>query len=282
MAEAFSNSSIIQNSIEEQLNNEEIQEAEKLEFNPLRMYFGDDYVINDKITIHQPSIQDFIDAGNESDIYNVIVPFTANTTAYRLQLWDMGIDWNKLSNLELFSILIKTINLEYSKLIFGEIDFSTFDLCEKQVNSEKVQTLYSSETNLEIDEETRNKMCKYIQYMFSSFPPEEEFTSSKTLKQDLINKDRQKLIQKQKDLSENKNQQNLLSMVAFYLNHPGCKYKKNELREVGYFEFMYNIQRLQIYESTRALFNGMYSGMCDLSKIDPNEFNFMRDIKITA
>lgn len=282
MTEAFSNSSIIQNSIEEQLNNEEIQEVEKLEFNPLRMYFGDDYIVNDKITIHQPSIQDFIDADNESDIYNVIVPFVANTTAYRLQLWDMGIDWNKLSNLELFSILIKSMKLKYSKLVFGDIDFSTFNLYEKRVGSEKVLTLYSSEMNLEIDEETRNKMCKYIQYMFSSFPPEEEFTSSKTLKQDLINKDRQKLIQRQKDLSENKNQQSLLSMVAFYLNHPGCKYKKNELREVGYFEFMYNIQRLQIYESTHALFGGMYSGMCDLSKVNPNEFNFMRDVKITA
>ena len=125
-------------------------------------------------------------------------------------------------------------------------------------------------------------MCKYIQFMFSSFPPEEEFTSSKTLKQDLINKDRQKLIQKKKEEAENKNQQSLLSMIAFYLNHPGCNYKKNELREVGYFEFIYNIQRLQIYESTRALFCGMYSGMCDLSKVDPNEFNFMRDVKITA
>ena len=125
-------------------------------------------------------------------------------------------------------------------------------------------------------------MCKYVQFMFNSFPPEEEFTSNKTLKQDLINKDRQKLIQKKKEASENKNQQSLLSMIAFYLNHPGCHYKKNELREVGYFEFMYNIQRLQIYESTRALFGGMYSGMCDLSKVDPNEFNFMRDVKITA
>lgn len=133
MAEAFSNSSIIQNSIEEQLNNEEIQEVEELGFNPLRMYFGDDYVINDKITIHQPSIQDFIDADSESDIYNVITPFTANTTAYRLQLWDMGIDWNKLSNLELFSILIKTINSKYSELIFGKIDFSSFELYKKKI-----------------------------------------------------------------------------------------------------------------------------------------------------
>ena len=67
MAEILSNNSIIQNAIEQQLNDEEIVEIEKLDFNPLRVYFGDDYTINDRITIHQPSIQDFIDADNESD-----------------------------------------------------------------------------------------------------------------------------------------------------------------------------------------------------------------------
>ena len=91
--------------------------------------------------------------------------------------------------------------------------------------------------------------------MFSSYPPEEEFTSSKTLKQELINNDKQKLLLRKK---EGDGGQSLLSMIAFYLNHPGCKYKKNELREVGYFEFMYNIQRLQIYESTRAIYGGLY------------------------
>ena len=191
----------------------------------------------------------------------------------------MGIDWNKISNLELFSILIKTIDFKYSQLIFGNINFSTFNLYEKQNGNEKVLTLYSPEMDLEIDEEIMNKMCKYIQFMFSSYPPEEEFTSSKTLKQELINNDKQKLLLRKK---EGDGGQSLLSMIAFYLNHPGCKYKKNELREVGYFEFMYNIQRLQIYESTRAIYGGLYSGMCDLSKVDPKEFNFMRDVKVTA
>ena len=176
-------------------------------------------------------------------------------------------------------MLIKTIDFKYSQLIFGDINFSTFNLYEKTVDDNKVLTLYSPKMDLEIDEETMNKMCKYIQFMFSSYPPEEEFTSSKILKQELINNDRQKqLLRKKEDIVG----QSLLSMISFYLNHPGCKYKKNELREVGYFEFMYNIQRLQIYESTRALFGGMYSGMCDLSKVDPKEFNFMRDVKVTA
>lgn len=111
--------------------------------------------------------------------------------------------------------------------------------------------------------------------MFNVFPPEPEFCSNKTLKQDLINKDRQTLI---KNLNNKQSNTGLIDMISFCLNHPGFKYKKNELREVCIFEFMDSVRRLQVYESTSALMSGLYSGMCDLSKIDKNEFNFMRHI----
>ena len=118
----LSNNSIIQAAIEQQLNEEIIEEVEKLDFNPLQVYFGDDYVINDRIIIHQPTIQNFIDCGEEN-IYGVITPFISNTTGCRVQLWDMGVDWNKISNQELFALMIKNIDYKYSKIIFGDINF---------------------------------------------------------------------------------------------------------------------------------------------------------------
>ena len=71
---------------------------------------------------------------------------------------------------------------------------------------------------------------------------------------------------------------NLLSLISACVNHPGFKYKLQELREVGLYQFMDSVKRLQIYESSRALLNGLYCGFSDLSKINKNEFNFMRDI----
>ena len=67
-------------------------------------------------------------------------------------------------------------------------------------------------------------------------------------------------------------------MISSCLNHPGFKYKKNELRNVGIFEFMDSVNRLQIYESSRSFLLGRFNGFCDLSKIDKKEFDFMRDI----
>lgn len=273
------NKSFVQDLIEQQIDAEELEPEEQLDFNLLQMYFGEDYKVNDRITIHQPSIQDFIDNGDEN-MYSVIIPFVSNTTGYRVKLWEKGLDWNKISNQTLFAMLIKNIDHQYSKILFGDIDFSSFILKEKRVGDEQSIVLYSPKMDLEIDEDTRNKMCKYIQYLFNSFPPEEEFTSNRILKQELINNDKQKQIAKAK---ENRGtNQSLLGMISFYLTHPGCKYKKEELRNVGFFEFMYNIQRLQIYESTHALYGGMYSGFMDTSKIKQSEFDFMRDIKVTS
>ena len=69
----------------------------------------------------------------------------------------------------------------------------------------------------------------------------------------------------------------LMSMISFCVNHPGFKYRADELENLGIYAFMDSVNRLQIYESTSALISGSYSGFCDLSKVDKNQFNFMRN-----
>jgi hypothetical protein len=68
-------------------------------------------------------------------------------------------------------------------------------------------------------------------------------------------------------------------MVSFCLNHPGFKYKKSELKDLGVVEFYDSVQRLLIYESTSSLMKGIYSGFVDTSKIDKKEFDFMRGLE---
>jgi len=43
---------------------------------------------------------------------------------------------------------------------------------------------------------------------------------------------------------------------------------------------MDSVNRLQVYENTRALLGGSMSGFCDTSKIPKENFNFMRDYTI--
>jgi len=249
------------------------KQAEKynVDFDFLRLYFGEDYQVNEHIVIHQPTIQTIIDMG-EKEFYSAIAPFTTNPSAFKVQLWDLGYDWNKITDFELFALLIKTVSINKTKILFDDIDFSSFELFAKEnENGEPIPVLYSAKMGFEIDTEIYLKIRKYLCFMFN-VKLENMFVTGKTLKEEIVEKER---ADNAKKLAESKGS-NLLQMISFAVNHPGFKYKKNELRDVGYVEFIDSIKRLQIYESTRALTQGSYSGFCDTSKIPQEQFNFMR------
>lgn len=249
----------------------------KFEFDRLKMYFGDSYTVNcdiGEIHITQPTIGQILDFG-ERNFYSMLNVFIANPTSYRLQLWDMGIDWNKISDYELFCMFVQGLKQESTKPLFGDLDFKLFELYNKQIGEETTITLYSQDQNIEISEETYRCIAEYLRLMFNIYPKVEK-AKGKATKEAIIEEDRMNL---ELELKRNKGYRStLLPLVSSCVNHPGFKYKLNEVRDMGIVQFMDSVQRLQIYESTIALNSGMYSGMCDLSKVDKKLFNFMRDI----
>ncbi len=57
------------------------------------------------------------------------------------------------------------------------------------------------------------------------------------------------------------------------------KYDKNYIRNMGVYEFLNQINRVQIVIQADAALNGMYSGMIDTRKMDKTILNWMRDIE---
>lgn len=238
------------------------------------MFFGEDYKVAEGIIISQPTIGEIMTFG-EDKFNQVLNPFIVNPTSLRVALWQQGKDWTEMSDYELFYQLIMqlqpTPNETY--MIFKDLDFSKFNLYKRQneVGGEIVEdiVLLNHEQKVLIDEEIYSHMSNYLRTMFNIFPKVEK-AKGKTTKQWMIEGD----IMNAKSQTERKS--NLLSMISFCLNHPGFKYKKSELKDLGVVEFYDSVQRLLIYESTSSLMKGMYSGFVDTSKIDKKEFDFMR------
>ena len=260
----------------------------------LQLYFGDPYQVSDKIQILQPTIGGILEYDKqfgESEFWAMLNVFIGNTTSYRVLLWDMGIDWNEISDFQLFSLLIKTLKVEQTAILFGDLDLSRFDAYVKQIpsdnnteenlddgqNKQEDKTeiiLWDSELDIEITEDMYNVIALYIRTMFNIFPKVEK-AKGKTTKEWIIEEDKMNLANAKKEDTTS----TFLPLIESCCCHPGFKYKKNELREVGIYEFMRDVQRLQVYESTTALLKGMYSGFIDTKGIDKEEFDFMRDIK---
>lgn len=251
----------------------------KIKFDRLQMYFGDPYVIDlegveGNITVFQPTIGDVVRTG-EVKFYNTINIFVSNTTSYRSMLWDAGVDWNELSDFELFIMLYQGIDDDVSKMLFGDLDWKKFNIYEKRIedSEDSIPVLYDAENHIEINEEVYQCFHQYIQTVFNMFP-EEEITEDKMLKKWWVEKDKRKL---ERDKKKDESSSSMQSIISACVNHPGFKYKLSELKEIGVCQFYDSVNRLQIYENATACMKGMYSGFVDGSKINPDSYNFMKD-----
>ena len=103
--------------------------SKESEIDALKLYFGEPFVIqndiHNDIIINQPTIGDIIKNG-EKQIYSAVNTLIANPTMYRMQLWDLGVDWNKVSDFSLFCMLAPSVDSESTKLLFGDLNFQLF------------------------------------------------------------------------------------------------------------------------------------------------------------
>ena len=94
-----------------------------LDVDDLKLYIGDDYIINDSIKVLQPTIRQIAEFG-ERDFFSVVHTVTAIPSDMKSQLWDMGLDWTEVDDFELFVMLVQTLTLDRTELLFGNIDLS--------------------------------------------------------------------------------------------------------------------------------------------------------------
>ena len=275
----------------------------KINFDYLQMYFGEPYLIDvqdavGSIKVYSPTIGDIVKIG-ENRFYQTLNIFICNTTQYRVLLWDIGKDWNIISDFQLFVMLYKQADPEVSRLLFGDLDFSKFEPLMKYVpvkekpvenvsddeiedpdpQQEAELILWDNDDEIEINANVYNHFAQYLRSVFG-IKMDEKITTNETLKTWYINKDKRELERKIKNAENNKEERtsNLQAIISSCVNHPGFKYKLQELKEVGVAEFYDSVKRLQIYEQSTALMKGMYSGFIDGSKIKPEDYNFMREI----
>ena len=258
-------------------NKQDLLELQVPQYDIMKMYFGEDYVVCEGFVIHQPTIGEIIEYG-ESEFWSMVSLFCSNPTSMRLPLWENGIDWNNISDFELFILLTNSLTPEKTKILFGDIDFSQFRVVSDSKNENGLVMVYMPNPTIQIDENMYKDTVGYLRIMFDIHPKVEK-AKGKATKEEIIWGEKQDLnISLKKQKKKKWKPSTLFPLISAALNHPGFKYKKSELKDVGIVEFMDSVKRLQVYESTTSLMTGMYMGMLDLKDFNLNkELNWARD-----
>ena len=246
-------------------------------FDKLKMYFGEDYAING-ITISIPTIGDILEI-REARFYQAVSPFLNNPTSIRVLLYDVfKMDWNKTKDIEVFYIMSQMVkDKEPLKLLFKNISFEDFELINAKKNEfekdYKWLALVSPSQNILIYEDQYLEIAEFIRDMLNVHPKTEK-AKGKTTKHWMLQEDRMKAEQNQNE----ENKSTLLPLVSACVNHPGFKYKLEELKQVNICQFMDSVQRIQKYEQGVAAMHGIYGGFVNAKDIPQDLINFMSDL----
>lgn len=244
--------------------------ADVLEFDELKMYYGYDYKVNDKVVIHTPSVGDIIDFGEQS-YFSTVHALTCIPSDMKYQLFMQGIDYEEISDYDLFLRLANVLPQKQTELLFGDLDFSAMQLY-RDLETED-ECLCDIKKGIKIDKLAYAKISSYLRKMHD-IHPKVEHAYNKTTKKILIDLDRERYEKAQKEGYKS----TLLPLVSAMMRYPGFKYKSSELKQCTLYEFMDTVKGSQIYVTTTALIQGSYSGMIDTSKIPKKDFNWMRDM----
>lgn len=238
-----------------------------LEIDELLLYFGDDYVINDKVKIHQPLIGEIVSC--ERDYFSMIYTITAIPSDMKSHLWDMGIDWCQMEDFDLFMLLSQTLTQDKTKIILGDLDLSAMRPFQNNQNGEIV--LANKETGVIIDKLIYTRIVAYLRKLHN-LKPKPERAKGKRAKEAMIEEDR-----RNREFKKDKPFRSyLLPLISSVKVKQG--YTKDYVRNMGLYEFFDDISRMQAVDTADHLLNGAYCGMADLSKVDKTQFNWMREL----
>lgn len=240
------------------------------EIDELSMYFGEDYVINDKIVIHQPTIGEIM-RFNEKKYFQMVNNLCCIPSDIKAPLWDQGIDYEEISDFELFILIARNMKQQDTQLLLGDINLSSF---LDYINPENGELILIDPINMiRIDRIVYQKMIDYIRKMHN-IVPKIEHAYNQTTKRILIDLNRSDL-----QMASKKPYKSILRpLISSMVNSPGFKYNAKEVLDVGLVEFMDSVRRVPIINNSQALLQGCYSGMIDTTKINKDALNWMKDI----
>lgn len=245
----------------------------------LKIYRGEDFVVSEHITIHQPTLDEICRYG-ERDYYSMVYQLTSTPQSLKWQLWDMGIDYTTITPYELFySLLYKLYSPERTAILFGDLDLTKFEPAERADDNSVILyqhciTENSQSKEVIIDETIYSIMMDYIRKAHL-IEKDDRMPANESTKKILIEDDREEFLR-------NKNKayhSQLKNMISAMINCEGFKYNHSQVWEMKIHAFMDSVKRISKIKNANLLLQSGYSGFgVNLKEINKKQLDWLGEL----
>lgn len=238
----------------------------------LRAYRDGVCAINEHISIHIPTLGEICDMG-EDQYFSFVRFFLSTPTDLCVQLYDMGIDFTKLSDYQLFSQLIrKTITPAQSGLLFGALDFSKMQLREHPGHGQLV--LSPPDENWFLDECTYESIAEFLRNVHF-WEKNVSIPANESTKEIIIEDAREEARKRRAEGSHSV----LKNWISAMVNSEGFKYNHREVWDLSIHVFIDSVMRIEKIKNARLLLQSGYSGFgIKLSDVNRKELDWLGNL----
>ena len=238
----------------------------------LQLLCGASLSLDANILLKQPKLGQIIDYG-ESRYRQIIGTWTTTPSMMISVLADMGVDWESLSEFELFALYLRNgLTDSDSEFLFEGLRLNEY---KPEKNEDGKLILKSVVNGHVLDGDMYFQVAEFLRRLHGAKHIVRKAGNAMT-KRRMIDEDRQQRIL---DAAERRDtDSHLLPIISALVNSPGFKYNLEGIRDLTYYALVESLKRISAMRQSDALMNGAYCGMADLSKVPKSDFDWLRDL----
>lgn len=234
------------------------------------LLYKNEYAISDKIKIIIPKVRDLIK--DEASYYSNITLITATPYDMMVQLDDIGIDFTKIDDFELFCAIFNQLAESDTSLIFGDLNLTNF--IPARINGSDEIILYDEINDITIDKTIYSQICEVLR-LIHGYKRVNKHPANEEAKKFMIERARIKQ-KRERRKSKIKTTTQLEDLIISLVNTAEFPYDYRSVLDLTIYQF--NSSLYQIIDKVRFdnLMIGCYAGTIDTDKLSKDELSWIK------
>lgn len=205
---------------------------------------------------------------NEDAYDNCVAAIVSSPYEMMVQLDDIGIDFTKITDYDLFLMMFQGLVGADTSLVFGDLDLTKFQVVVNKDNGEIA--LYDPENEITIDQAIYRDIANALRQI-NDIEPVNKRPGNEAARKYLIERTRIK----QKRAARRKKGSRLEPYIIALVNTQEFKYDYVSILDLSLYQFHASLKQVVKLKNYDHLMAGCYSGNVDIQKIDKNELTWI-------
>lgn len=225
--------------------------------------------INQFINVRIPTVGEILDCEDgEDEYYGLISMLTAMPVDMMVQLDDIGVDFTKIDEWELFLILFGSLKERDTTLVFGDLDLRPFQAAINPQNNNVI--LVNKKTGVRIDRALHSQIASVLRKIHH-IEQNNRKPANGEAKEYMLRRAREKMHRQSKRLSDSQ----LEGLIVALVNTEQFHYGFEETRGLSIYQFNESVRQVIKKIDYDNKMHGVYTGTVSAKDLSQEDLNWL-------